>query len=220
MWLRLQTLGTAHTLLCPLSLIHRWPQLYLKPISRLDTNRFFSTEIFMDALDSVLADLVDADRDCAYTTIKREALEALIHEWARRGDQMAMLSCLLARARNQLAADHNSHPCNASREETLRALESVVAESASALARHRHVFRRELAARLKQVLRSSIADVGTHATEALLAGNRELAERLESERQTVRIVMSTIDAVVDRLLQDELSAVADLNQRRPSAPLK
>jgi hypothetical protein len=83
------------------------------------------------------------------------------------------------------------------------------------------VVRRELAARLKQVLRSAIADVGTHATAALLAGNRELAERLESERQTVRIVMSTIDSVVDRLLQDELIAAenkqGDGHQAAPSA---
>lgn len=79
----------------------------------------------MDALDSVLADLVDADRDCAYATIKREPLAALIYEWARRGDQMAMLSSLLARARNQLAADHNSQPCNESREAILRALDSA-----------------------------------------------------------------------------------------------
>jgi hypothetical protein len=175
----------------------------------------------MDALDSVLADLVDADRDCAYATIKRDPLEALIYEWARRGDQMALLSSLLTRARNQLAADHHLQPCNASREATLRALDSAVAEYASALARHRHVVRRELAARLKQVLRSAIADVGTHATEALLAGNRELAERLESERQTVRIVMSTIDSVVDRLLQDELIAAekkqGDGQQAAPSA---
>ena len=41
-----------------------------------------------------------------------------------------------------------------------------------------------------------------------LTGNNELAERLESERQTVRIVMSTIDAVVNRLLQDELIAAS------------
>ena len=175
----------------------------------------------MDALDSVLADLVDADRDCAYATIKRDPLEALIYEWARRGDQMALLSSLLTRARNQLAADHHLQPFNASREATLRALDSAVAEYASALARHRHVVRRELAARLKQVFRSAIADVGTHATEALLAGNRELAERLESERQTVRTVMSTIDSVVDRLLQDELIAAekkqGDGQQAAPSA---
>ena len=58
------------------------------------------------------------------------------------------------------------------------------------------------------MLRSSISDIGAHVTDALLAGSTELAERLESERQTVRIVMSTIDAVVDRLIQDELIAAA------------
>jgi hypothetical protein len=42
----------------------------------------FGREIPMDALDSVLADLVDTDRDCAYATIKPEPLEALIYEWA------------------------------------------------------------------------------------------------------------------------------------------
>jgi hypothetical protein len=136
-------------------------------------------------------------------------LEALIYEWARRGDQMTLLSGLLIRARNQLAQDQHSHSSNASRASTLRALDSAVTESASALARHRHAVRREFAARLKQVLRSAIAEVGTHATDALLAGNRELAERLESERQTVRIVMSTIDTVVDRLLQDELIAAEE-----------
>ncbi len=44
-------------------------------------------------------------------------------------------------------------------------------------------------------------------TGAMIGGNSELAERLESERQTVRIVMSTIGAVVNRLLQDELTVV-------------
>ena len=171
----------------------------------------FATEIPMDALDSVLADLVDTDRDCTYATIKREPLEALIYEWARRRDQLTLLSGLLMRARNQLAQDHPSDSSDASRESTLRALDSAVTESASALARHRHAVRRELAARLKQVLRSAIAEVGTHATDALLAGNRELAERLESERRTVRIVMSTIDTVVNRVLQDELIAA---EQRR------
>ena len=58
------------------------------------------------------------------------------------------------------------------------------------------------------MLRSSIAEIGVHTTDALVAGNNELAERLESERQTVRIVMSTIDEVVNRLLQDELTAAA------------
>ena len=90
----------------------------------------------------------------------------------------------------------------------MRALDEVIAESASAIAHHRHAVRRELAARLKLVLRSSISDIGVQVTDALLAGNTELAERLESERQTVRIVMSTIDAVMCRLIQDELIAAA------------
>jgi hypothetical protein len=56
----------------------------------------------------------------------------------------------------------------------------------------------------------------------LLAGNTELAERLESERQTVRIIMSTVDALMDRLLQDELTVAADnrsmgLRQSGPDA---
>ena len=63
-----------------------------------------------------------------------------------------------------------------------------------AIAHHRHAIRRQLASRLKQVLRSSITDIGAHMTDALVAGNNELAERLESDRQTVRIVMSTMDA--------------------------
>ena len=32
----------------------------------------------MNALDGVLADLIEADRDCAYVTVKREPLEELI----------------------------------------------------------------------------------------------------------------------------------------------
>jgi hypothetical protein len=173
----------------------------------------------MEALDSVLADLVDADRDCAYATIKRKPLEALIYEWARRGDQMTLLSGLLIRARNQLAQDQHSHSSNASRESTLRALDSALTESASALASHCHAVRREFAARLKQVLRSAVAEVGTHATDAQLAGNKELAEQLESERQTVRVVMSTIDTVVDRVLQDELIAHEERRgEGQPAAP--
>ena len=59
------------------------------------------------------------------------------------------------------------------------------------------------------MLRSSIADIGVHITDVLVAGNSsELAERLESDRPAVRIVMSTIDAVVNRLLQDELIAAS------------
>ncbi len=144
----------------------------------------------MSALDGVLADLVEADRECAYVTVKREPLETLIDEWARRGDQISLLFPLLAPAQHALAQE-------------------VLEESAAAVARHRHAVRREFAARLKQMLRSAIADVGAHATDALLAGNSELAERLESERQTVRIIMSTVDTLVDRLLQDELTVAAD-----------
>lgn len=160
----------------------------------------------MNALDDVLADLVDADRDCAYATIKREPLEALIDAWAHRGDQITLLSGLLIRARKQLAQEQGSTFCNASRESTLRALDAAITKSASAVAHHRHAVRQELVARLKDALRSAIADVGTHATDAVLAGNIALAERLESERQTVRIVMSTIDALVARSLRDELMA--------------
>jgi hypothetical protein len=181
----------------------------------------------MNALDGVLADLVEADRDCAYVTVKREPLEELIADWAGRGDRLALFCSLLTRARNELAQasrgrrDEQLPPSsgNGSREPTIGALDATVTESFSAIAHHRHGIRRELASRLKQVLRSSIAEIGVHTTDALLAGNNELAERLESERQTVRIVMSTIDAVVNRLLQDELIA-ASMRQaeRRYAAP--
>ncbi len=144
----------------------------------------------MSALDGVLADLIEADRECAYVTVKREPLEMLIDEWARRGDEIALLFRLLAPAQHALAQE-------------------VLKESAAAVARHRYAIRRECAARLKQMLRSAIADIGAHVTDALLAGNRELADRLESERQTVRIIMSTVDTLVDRLLQDELTVAAE-----------
>ena len=61
----------------------------------------------------------------------------------------------------------------------IRVLDAAVTESFSAIAHHRHAIRRELASRLKQVLRSSISDIGAHITDALVAGNNELAERLE-----------------------------------------
>ena len=113
--------------------------------------------------------------------------------------------------RHRLGTETNSYQPssgNGSRESMIGALDATVTESFSAIAHHRHAIRRELASRLKQVLRSSIAEIGVHTTDALVAGNNELAERLESERQTVRIVMSTIDAVVNRLLQDELIAAS------------
>jgi hypothetical protein len=168
----------------------------------------------MNALDGVLADLVEADRDCAYVTVKREPLEELIADWAGRGDRLVLFCDLLTRAQNELAPasatprdeQMPSPSLNGSRASMMRLLEAAVTGSHPAIAHHRHAIRRELASRLKQVLRSSITDIGAHITDALVAGNNELAERLESERQTVRIVMSTIDAVVNRLLQDELIA--------------
>ena len=168
----------------------------------------------MSVLDGVLADLVEADRECGYVTVKRESLEALIEEWARRGDQVSLLCSLLPRLRHELAqawaarTRDQAPQLRTAQESTLRAFDEVIAESASAIAHHRHAVRRELAARLKQVLRSAIADVGVHVTDALLANKTELAERLESDRQTVRIVISTIDAVVTRLLQDEMIAAS------------
>jgi hypothetical protein len=168
----------------------------------------------MNVLDAVLADLVEADRDCAYVTVKREPLEELIADWAGRGDRLVLLCDLLTRAQNELAPasatprDEQlpSRSLNGSRASMMRLLEAAVTGSRTAIAHHRHAIRRELASRLKQVLRSSIAEIGVHT--ALVAGNNEFAERLESERQTVRIVMSTIDAVVNRLLQDELIAAS------------
>lgn len=170
----------------------------------------------MNPLDGVLADLVEADRDCAFVTVKREPLEELIADWAGRGDRLALFCGLLMRARNDLARASvtprdeqlQSSSLGGSRTSTIRVLDAAITESLSAIANHRHAIRRELASRLKQVLRSSIAEIGVHTTDALVAGNNELAERLESERQKVRIVMSTVDAVVNRLLQDELIAAS------------
>ncbi len=63
----------------------------------------------MNALDGVLADLVEADRDCAYVTVKREPLEELIADWAGRGDRLALFCGLLTRARNELAQASAAH---------------------------------------------------------------------------------------------------------------
>ncbi len=143
----------------------------------------------MNALDGVLADLVEADRDCAYVTVKREPLEELIADWVGRGDRLALFCGLLTRARNELAQASAMHPdkelrpnlLSAPRESMIRALDATVTESLSAIAHHRDTIRRELASRLKQVLLSSISEIGVHTTDALVAGNNELAERLESE---------------------------------------
>jgi hypothetical protein len=164
----------------------------------------------MSALDSVLADLVESDRECAYLTLKREPVETLIEEWLVRGDRIAILCDLLARAKSELAlewARHETHgSLKTSPQPTLQKLNVAVAESASAIAHHRHAVRGQLAARVKQTLRSVTTELKTHVSEALLLGNGELAERLEAERQTVQIVIGTIDATVSRLMKEELVA--------------
>lgn len=165
----------------------------------------------MSALDSVLADLVESDRECAYVTVRREPLEALIEEWLARGDQISLLCTLVARARKELTVAWTprvlTQPILQSQETILHELNSAIAQQATTIAHHRHVIRQELAARLKQVLRSAIADIHQHITQALLKGQSDLAERLESERQTVQIVVAAIDATVNRLMAQELAKV-------------
>jgi hypothetical protein len=166
----------------------------------------------MSALDGVLAELVESDRECAYVTVQRQPLETLIEEWLGRGDQIAIVCGLLTRAQKELVAAwaqparEVSQAVRLSRESMLRELNAATAPSASLVAHHRHAVRQDLAARVKQALRSAIAEIHTHVTEALLRGDSELAERLESERQTVEIVISAIDATVSRLITQELAA--------------
>ncbi len=167
----------------------------------------------MSALDDVLADLVESDRECAYLTLKRGPLETLIEQWFRRGDQIAIFHELLAQAQIELtlawagqAEQGHSRTPNLSQQTTLQTLNAATTESASLIAHHRHALRKEFAARLKQTLRSAAAELGVHITEALLLGNTELADRFESERQTVQIVVGTIDAIVSRLMKEELVA--------------
>lgn len=177
----------------------------------------------MSALDSVLADLVESDRECGYVTVKREPLEALIEEWLARGDQISLLCSLLARAQKELAAAWKprvlTQPIQRTQEIILHELNSATAQQGTTIAHHRHAIRQELAARLRQVLRSAITDIHQHITEALLKGQSELAERLESERQTVQIIISTIDAMVNRLMAQELAKVGQQGDKNaaPSA---
>lgn len=165
----------------------------------------------MSALDGVLSDLVESDTECAYVTVKRQPLETLIEEWPSRGDQISILCSLVTRAQKELVAAWADpsrtliRPSRPSRETTLRELNSATAQLSTAIAHHRDAVRQELAARLKQVLRSAIAEIHKHVTAALLKGDSKLAERLESERQTVQIVISAIDATVSRLMAQELA---------------
>ncbi len=177
----------------------------------------------MSALDCVLADLVEADRECAYVTVKREPLETLIDEWLNRGDQISILCGLLTRAQKELTAAWNApipgltQP--GAQETILRELNCATAQLSTAITHHRHAVRQGLAAKLKQALRSAIAEIHTHITGALLRGDHELADRLESERQTVQIVISAIDATVSALMALELAKPnpeANIDGRRSS----
>ena len=102
-----------------------------------------------------------------------------------------------------------------SRAGLVRELNSGMAESTSLIAHHRHAVRLELAAQLKQALRAATAEIHSRISEAMLKGNREVAERLESERQTVQIVISAIDAMANRLFTRDLAAAAHRQGRIP-----
>jgi hypothetical protein len=164
----------------------------------------------MTALDGVLADLVEADHECTYVTVRREPLEALIDQWAERGDRLNLIGCLFKNVQRDLACESGRDQCNrASIAGCLpNAVDAVISATASVLAHHRHAIRQQLAARVKQVLLRAIEDVGVHVTDAWLAGEKDVAERLEAERKTVRIVISTVDSVINRLLEEELTAAA------------
>ena len=176
----------------------------------------------MSALDGVLADLVESDRECAFVTVKRQPLETLIAEWLARGDLVTVLRGLLMRTQKELVnawdqpVTEVAASLRLSRERVLQELNSAAARSGSVAAHHRHAVRQELAAKLKQALRSAIAEIHTHITDALLKGDSELAERLESARQTVQILIGTIDAMVNHLMTQELAQYSP-NQDAPSS---
>jgi hypothetical protein len=173
----------------------------------------------MTALDGVLADLVEADGECSYVTVRRVLLEALIDEWVERGDRLDLIVSVVAELQAALASaglhcEAAVTTATPTRSECiLSAVSMATSASASVLAHHRHAIRRQLAAKVKRMLHHAVEDVGKHLSEALLAGDTEVAERLESERQTVRIVMRTIDAVVDRSLEDDLRKATDSDER-------
>ena len=164
----------------------------------------------MTALDGILADLVEADRECTYVTVRREPLEGLIDQWAERGDRLNLIVCLLKNVQQHLAhePDRDPHMSQSFAECQVGAIDAVMSATATLLAHHRHAIRQQLGARVKHVLRCAIEDVGAHVTDAWLTGEKEVAERLESERQTVRIVISTVESVINRLFEEELTAAA------------
>ena len=173
----------------------------------------------MTALDGVLADLVEADGECSYVTVKRVLLEALIEEWVDRGDRLDFIFSVIGQLRAVVtsAALHRDAAPTAttasSSESILSALHVATSASATVLAHHRHGIRRQLAAKVKRMLHDALEDVGKHLSDSILTGDTDVAQRLECERQTVRIVMRTIDAVVDRCLEDELRKATDSGER-------
>lgn len=164
----------------------------------------------MSTLDSVLADLADADRECAYVTVKREPLETLIQEWSHRGDQVVALGDLLTTTRNELVRAwgwrQGGQALGPSQQQTLRSLNSALAESAPALAQHRHAIRRAFVGRIRRVLRAVSAELSHRFAEELGSGRLEVAHRLETDRQTIQIVASSIEAALNCILQEELVA--------------
>jgi hypothetical protein len=93
-------------------------------------------------------------------------------------------------------------------------LDAAIRESATAIARHRHSVRSEFASHLKQILRSAIRDVGVRTTDAVLAGKIELANRIESDRQMIRAIIGVIDALLNRMLKDDLTAAVTSETRK------
>ena len=164
----------------------------------------------MSTLDSVLADLADADRECSYVTVKREPLETLIQEWSHRGDQIAAFSELLTRARNELMRAWGwRQGCQApgpSKQQALRSLNLALIEFASALAQHRHAIRKAFVGRIRRVLRAVSTELSNRFAEELGSGRLEVAHRLETDSQTIQIVAGSIEAALNCILQEELLA--------------
>ena len=88
----------------------------------------------------------------------------------------------------------------------------------SLIAHHRHAVRLELTATLNRRYALAVAEIHTHITEAMLKGNCELASRLESDRQTVQIVIGAIDAMVNRLFARDLAAGSHLHRQDAAPP--
>ena len=175
----------------------------------------------MSALDGVLADLAESDPDCAYVTLQRQQLEMLIQDWLDRGDRIALLGGLITAPDRELPRTCGSaQPDTRSpaRESLIERLRLATADAASLIAHHRHAIRLEMAAQLKRVLRAAVGEIHTHISEAMVQGQDELAERLESDRQTLQIVISAIDTMVNRLLTRDLAAATAHQGKHTASP--